>query len=825
MDCRDARTSFSPFYDGELSGSPLREEFLRHLGGCAECRREYDIFVRSVEVLRKEGMVSASPSFKPSLMAKIRSIVMRREAAGRGATERSAIRRSRAPSWLLPMAAAVAIVIVGGLVVMVLMGRAEIDRINSARRSGDALKPDGSSSVDDEKLFAMLMKEKGFERVRGMWLRADDARKAREGWVLDEGTWKRRDAVVGNAPADQRAVEKVLAENGFVPHGGTWISREMKERIDGGWVMVDGRWIARKDLQEKLFDEAGYVNVGGKWVARGDSVNKQPLVAKEPPASPLLHASLSEPLLDGLLRGVTVGEPVSYQGMTLFPLRRADTGKGSSWVTLADADRQRTVVIVEDARGSACEIVNQGESLLFCSAGEVVSGTADDWVLADDAVVPPKDSRRVRVRGLIAGNPEVVNNGSPRGAGVAVTPAMQRMLAQDAWRPQLWSHAARIGSLIDGSRGRGYVDLFAGNELRGVVSAYREGLANIGGEQTVGLVAMSGEDVLFFEIFSDSDLCRRRLDDIIAGVAIDHELARRSLKSRAAAAPSIKDLQKIARNLLSKVSVGAGTGESASLLWESRKIGIVGRSGVATPVHARLFCESDFWERIDGHVVYPVAPARYAGVMDEYREIMKSGSTAKRMRTIEDLACIDASAVSDLLIENLHHGEEVVRAASAQAIGLRKDPKSAAALTNELKKTRGKPQEFKYIVKALGALGSEQAVEPLIGILGACDYETARVVVEELPVVFVRLDNRRLLEEAMNRLVDYQERIQGGSNPMAGMTPYQQAALFEGIQKTLKAVTLQDFRSPVDYRRWWKSNGDKFLLQRGDENDRQPVFR
>jgi len=52
MNCREARSLFSDFYDRELNRG-IRQAVREHLSNCSECRTEFKNFQKSLKILKK----------------------------------------------------------------------------------------------------------------------------------------------------------------------------------------------------------------------------------------------------------------------------------------------------------------------------------------------------------------------------------------------------------------------------------------------------------------------------------------------------------------------------------------------------------------------------------------------------------------------------------------------------------------------------------------------------------------------------------------------------------------------------------------------------
>ena len=70
MTCDEARAAFSDLYDGALSGEPLAA-LDRHLDGCAACREEWDIFLKTLQAVAELGGAEPSPGFASRVLGQV----------------------------------------------------------------------------------------------------------------------------------------------------------------------------------------------------------------------------------------------------------------------------------------------------------------------------------------------------------------------------------------------------------------------------------------------------------------------------------------------------------------------------------------------------------------------------------------------------------------------------------------------------------------------------------------------------------------------------------------------------------------------------------
>src|SRR6201987_5889567 len=78
MKCAEAKSLFSPYLDGAVSGTEMRE-LGSHLSGCLGCNREYALLGQTQELLAKAGR----PKAPADLALRLRLAISREAAAAK----------------------------------------------------------------------------------------------------------------------------------------------------------------------------------------------------------------------------------------------------------------------------------------------------------------------------------------------------------------------------------------------------------------------------------------------------------------------------------------------------------------------------------------------------------------------------------------------------------------------------------------------------------------------------------------------------------------------------------------------------------------------
>lgn len=686
MNCSEAQTLFSEYYDGELKDSPARDALLLHFGECPSCRKEFDAFSRVVEAIRRSGTVTASDGFRDNVIDRISQLPVARFASQQ-TTRRMASSRFR----LLPYAAAAAIFLAVSALFLVsyLSSRDEIDVLTAKVN-----KLESGAAQRDPLSFA-------------------------------DGTASRK------------------------------------------------------------------VNLAGKEAANGKIPSE----------------------LAALVGDIVVGNPVRYRGLSIFPLVR-ERPRNEAASTMALFKGRNLRLTKENDRDLSVSVSNPADVDILCTAGQIVSGKEYDWAVAEDAVIPSGAEVVIRAQPLTVGQGGR-SSGRTNGLQYMATPAMQRSLISPEWRTQIWSHSERLAGLF-GKMGAypSYADVCGGDRAQKTIAAYREAFSDILSRgNVVGFAAANGENITFCEFFDESNLLKDRFDETICGLALENEYA--SNNGVLGGTTRIVSSDAVRRYIEDSVSVAFEKRTSPGSLVVTRNGKGVGFAALRRGelAHAILFRESDFWNRMEGRVAYSLPPNVAQEIIVEFDLKMNKGNRETRIKTISEMAFIDAAGVLDALTRQIDNPDEAVQSAVVRALGQRKEPQSVQYLINAMNCNSHNPAIARDVIDAI-ILKGEAGIRPLLNQLSSGDYDSSHVVVDNLPRIFSRLDNAQLAEECMNRLASLQEQLTIGPEALgAGMTPAQRLSLVRSLQDAMKRITSTDLNSSNDYHRWWKNNRESFLRQ------------
>jgi hypothetical protein len=104
--------------------------------------------------------------------------------------------------------------------------------------------------------------------------------------------------------------------------------------------------------------------------------------------APALPAPSSQP-------AYSLGEPVVYKNLAVFPITGPDRIKLKDFLTLPEALEQKKAVVEETGTVARLIIRNESEVTIYIHGGVIVKGGKQDRVIPDDYLVPPKQKLEI----------------------------------------------------------------------------------------------------------------------------------------------------------------------------------------------------------------------------------------------------------------------------------------------------------------------------------------------------------------------------------------------------------------------------------------------
>lgn len=101
------------------------------------------------------------------------------------------------------------------------------------------------------------------------------------------------------------------------------------------------------------------------------------------------------PEIETALNGITIGAPVTYRNLTLYPLISRRAGIGEDYLTLDKAMEMDRLTVEEKSGGSVTEVMvtNRLSRPVFIFAGEIIAGAKQDRIVRLDTLLAPCGGR------------------------------------------------------------------------------------------------------------------------------------------------------------------------------------------------------------------------------------------------------------------------------------------------------------------------------------------------------------------------------------------------------------------------------------------------
>lgn len=853
MNCQDTTERFSDYYDGGLLPAE-RQALEEHLKSCSSCTSEFKVYSEGLQALHETRPLETTDIFLPSVRAAAQAHITRKEnilkpssAVSENSTTESLTvrtphqpppRRAPVPAWV-PWALAATTLVSFGLGWAAFgggrSGEAEELTRRLARLEEEAARkrPPVERIVERPVDAAKVLRENGLEQDRsGRWLPREILQAFEQDKVVIGGRAitreeaakelakhlppppvKTPDPVPVPAPDPEKIVEDAMAAARYRKYNNVWFPESWTARLEAGDVLVGvDQWRKASDFKEDLIRDHNLVEdprtkklmtrEQAEWIASSQLV-------KMPDAATALNEVTRR------LKGLQIGPPMNYRGLTLYPLLPPEPPEPVTYMTLHTSQGPGTVDLVDGAVFSA-QVKNPLDAEILLLAGEVLTGGRCSRVVAEDTLVPRKETGRVPVFCVEPGAWRSGDRYAKESGHYLAPPSIRRALVWEQGQGAVWSLLSRR---LDKAN-PGQADLFRKHaeaiaDLRAyfTVLAEREPAA-------IGLAAASGDTLDFVELFQDHGLFAGFLDRVVSAAALD--LFERGSEAVARGPGVFPNSVKGVKQFL----------ESAFFwTYEPRDDGFgikkdegwIGRARLSggTVNHLLLFTPgAPEWDR---RSPYAIPRDKMARALAETDLRMKGLGPAKKAAALRDLASVNAPEVTALLVRHLNETDMAVRRTVIQELGATGDARAAEALLPLLPRSRQDVPLYAELVRALSRLGDDRAVEPFLRQLDQGDPELGRVILGGMPELLLQVRNRDLLERAAGRLVSLYEAAEGNMkgdvilDPVVkGMKPADAQAMLELVRTLLRQLIGREFTSASSCRAWWndRETRDQFLRQR-----------
>jgi len=820
MNCREHQEFFSDLYDGNLPADRGRE-LEAHLSGCDDCRGEYEAFSASLKALQEAGERAVPEAFVRRVMDTARAESERQVLYQNTGMRRPSTRRMVVPKravWAIPAIAAAALV---AFAVGYFIQKQAADRAIEQLKNDLANNP----AVDKGPIAAP---EEGV-----VWL-------AGKRYTTDQYT------------------ELILGKLGIVKDGAGLMAREIKEHLDKGEMLVEGKWMSAKGevdrrvqeelakstgapdpraIEDRVIEKLGLVKRGGGYLSKamaealdrglvvsptGEALSLDELVAdklhelklvrhegrwmSEEQRTELLASrrierpgGVANTAVTRALDGLEIGPPLGYKNLTLYPLFAA-ADKTVAVTTLPEALGAGKVDVTDELNSLQVRVKNKGDADLVLLAGEILVGGRTDRVVARDTIVAAKKTVPVEVFDIEPGQLRGPEKPAfrPESGHYWASLGMRRLLNEEPGQAGVW--AAILGS---GSRGTP-VDLY--REHRAALFEYRMALVELKSAQPlmVGAAIAVGDSLVSAEIFGSPALFAASFDRILESASLEAILAGPGRESRGAS--EFPSSVAAVKRMLETTFLAEQDAENDAIV--VRRHGrALGRAVTGGGEAVRLLLFPDGSSAPRPPLDLAVQPAKVKRAVDGYEARLDSATGPRRASILREMAMLPGDYPRQKVLE--HAKSDKARVPAIEALGLRGDPAVIEPLLEWLKETRKESSVALYaaLAQALSRLGSEKAIPVLIQDLDPKTPQIARAAAEHLPPLMMGLRNLNTLETSMGALIQALERFSAEPSDPQGLS---------WPVRTLRFITTKEYGRILDFQNWWNTPLERanFLEQR-----------
>ncbi|MEI6808833.1 MAG: DUF6569 family protein [bacterium] len=225
-----------------------------------------------------------------------------------------------------------------------------------------------------------------------------------------------------------------------------------------------------------------------------------------------------------LIRRVEVGSPYRYAGLTVFPLLVSRAVSREDIRSLDEALRNDWIIIREkdNAQVSELHVRNESRHMVFLMAGEIVAGGRQNRVIREDVLLPARsgfvevpvyclEQERWEGKAQTFSSPESMAHQGLRQSAVAGD-------SQDI----IWKEAAaKAESVGVSSKTRNYQEIYESRDVRSRIDNAVSRFDRFVRRDTIGAVAVVGDQIISCDIFSDPGLFSRLWTKLCRSYALE----------------------------------------------------------------------------------------------------------------------------------------------------------------------------------------------------------------------------------------------------------------------------------------------------------------
>lgn len=271
-------------------------------------------------------------------------------------------------------------------------------------------------------------------------------------------------------------------------------------------------------------------------VSRNVSSNRRQAIQSSPS-----NASVLSRYLDRL----TVQEPKSHEGLSVFPIVSRSTFPLEDYLTLDEALKRGALIVTEFGSGgqvNSLQLENVSNRFVFGMSGEIMQGAKQDRTLRNDLVVPPR-SGKISVNVFCTEHGRwVAQTSSFQDSNAAVPNTVRRVAKVEKEQSRVWSsiadNQAKLGVAAPTQAAK---EVYADKRVQQESKPYIDHLSDLPtlDSRSVGVAAAYGGKIIAVDVFGDRDLFRRLYPKLLQSYVVD------VIKDSWRGSTSVKDIERI----------------------------------------------------------------------------------------------------------------------------------------------------------------------------------------------------------------------------------------------------------------------------------------
>lgn len=233
------------------------------------------------------------------------------------------------------------------------------------------------------------------------------------------------------------------------------------------------------------------------------------------------------PPVGAYLGKLTVGAPLSYEGLTIYPLTTSSDYGLADYLTLDEAIKRQALVITELGEGAEVNTVlmeNRGDRHVFIMAGEIIKGAKQDRTVQSDVLLPPKSGKK-RISAFCVEHGRWEEKSATFGAAEQAVPnSVRRSAKGEKQQGKVWDSIARNQSRLKvDAPSQAAKDVYENEAVQRDLKPLEDRLIALPkrSPHMVGVLAAFGSRLVALDVFGDDTLMSRLYPKLLRSYAID----------------------------------------------------------------------------------------------------------------------------------------------------------------------------------------------------------------------------------------------------------------------------------------------------------------